>query len=153
MTNMRMQDGRVTDEQLALEAAHSLAERTFRRADIPSVRHFAFEFGSRAGLRAARLSDFVLAVSEAAACATVGGPCTAWVRLWATDTHAFCEVRGDGMLLLRSARGSSARGFRPGGRQGEEEAMRRWVLRQVCDHVCVIAGPDEVRVLLSMAIA
>ena len=95
----------------------------------------------------------MLAVSEAAACATVGGPCTAWVRLWATDTRVFCEVRGDGMLLLRSARGSSARGFCPGGRQGEEEALRRWVLRQVSDHVCVAAGPDGVRVLLSMAIA
>jgi hypothetical protein len=130
-----------------------LAERAFRRGDIPAVRRFTQAFGLRTGIASARLTDFVLAVSEAAACATVGGPCTAWVRLWATDTHAFCEVSGDGMLLLRSARGSSARGFCPGGRQAEEEAMRRWVLRQVCDHVCVLAGPDEVRVLLSMAIA
>ena len=107
----------------------------------------------RIGLASARRTDFVLAVSEAAACATVGGPCTAWVRLWATDTRVFCEVRGDGTLLLRSVRGSSARGSCPGGRQGEEEALRRWVLRQVSDHVCVATGPDGVRVLLSMAIA
>lgn len=149
----RARSWQASDGRLPLSAPHRLAERAFRQGDIPDVRRFTQAFGTRTGLASARCTYFVLAVSEAAACATVGGPCTAWVRLWATDTRVFCEVRGDGTLLLRSARGISARGLRPGGRQGEEEALRRWVLRQVSDHVCVATGPDGVRVLLSMAIA
>jgi hypothetical protein len=138
MTNTRMQDGRVTDEQLALEAAHSLAERTFRRADIPSVRHFAFEFGSRAGLGAARLSDFVLAVSEAAACAVTRGPCTAKLRLWASGARVFFEAHGDGLSGL-SGRGP--------GRPDEAEALRRRLLRQLCDYASVESGPEGVTAL------
>ena len=82
--NTRMRNWRASDGQLALGGAHSLAERTFRQGDIPSVRRFAMEFGTRAGMGAARLSDFVLAVSEAAACAVTRGPCTARLRLWAS---------------------------------------------------------------------
>jgi hypothetical protein len=66
------------------------------------------------------------------------------VRLWVTGTRAFCEVRGDGLLLRRAARVT---------RLGEEEALRRWVLRRLSDHVSVASGDDGVRVLLSMTVS
>ncbi len=53
------------------------------------------------------------------------------------------------MAVLRRA----ANGARPAGRPGEEEALRRWVLRQLSDHVSVASGADGMRVLLSMSVA
>ena len=55
-----------------------------------------------------------------------------------------CEVHGDGLLLQRSPRGP---------RPGEEEAMRRGVLRQLSDFVSIASGPDGVWVQLSMRVA
>jgi hypothetical protein len=148
--NTRMRGLQASDGQLPLSAPHWLTERAFRQGDVPAVRRFAQAFGARTGIGPARLADFVLAVSEAAACATAVGPCTARVRLWMTGTRAFCEVRGNGMVLRRPARGGRVR---PDGRPGEEEAMRRWVLRQLSDHVSVASGQDGMRVLLSMRVA
>jgi hypothetical protein len=125
-----------------------LAVRAFQRGDVPAVRRFAKAFGARTGIAAARLGDFVLAVSEAAACASASGPCTAQVRLWVAGRRAFCAVRGDGILLRRASPG------RAGGRLDEAETMRRLVLRQLSDYFCVATGPDDgVRVLLSMSVS
>ena len=136
-----------------LSAPHGLAERAFRQGDVPAVRLFTRAFGARAGIEPGRLTDFVLAVSEAMACATACGPCTARVRLWLASNRAFCEVRGDGLLLRTSP------GIRPGGpaqpdeRHSEEEALRHWVLKQLSDYVSVASGPDGVWVLLSMTVS
>jgi hypothetical protein len=146
--NARTRGLQASDDRLPLSVPHRLTERAFRRGDVPAVRRFTQAFGARAGIGTRRLADFVLAVSEAAACATAVGPCTARVRLWMTGTRAFCEVRGDGLLLRRSARGTG-----PGGQPGEEEAMRRWVLKQLSDYVSIASGPEGVRVLLSMQVA
>jgi hypothetical protein len=159
------------------------AERTFRQDEVPAVRRFAEAFGARAGLRSARLADFVLAASEAAACAIAWGPCVTRVRLWMTGRRAFCEVRGDARIMRRAthgsawhgaacwpgttARGTAARGTArhsavwpgpvwpgaepPDGLHGEEAALRRWVLRQVCDYVSVASGPDGAWVLLCVS--
>jgi len=140
MTNIRMRNWQVSDGQLALGTAHSLTERTFRRGDLPSVRRFAQEFGAQAGLGAARLSDFVLAVSEASACAVTEGPCTARLRLWASGARVFCETCGDGL----SDRGP--------GRPDEAAALRRLLLRQLCDYASVQAGPNSVTVLASVGV-
>ncbi len=115
-----------------------------RQADIPSVRHFATLFGVRAGMGAAQMADFVLAVSEAAACATLHGPCTATLRLWTTQSRALCEIRGTG-VLRRPGPGQQPR--------GDAEALRRWLLQQVCDYVSVDSGADGVTVRFSMAVA
>jgi hypothetical protein len=130
-----------------------LSERSFRQADVPAVRRFAREFGLRAGLAKSRLSDLVLAVSEACACATAGGPCTARVRLWMSGSRAFCEARGDGMLLRRVPAGTEFAQARPAGRQAEEEALRHQVLRQLSDYLSVADGPGGIRVMLSMTVA
>ena len=122
-----------------------LAERRFRRGDAPAIRRFAQAFGMRTGLRGGLLSDFVLAVNEAAACTTECGQGTARVRLWLAGVRAYCEVRGDGPMLRRTAPGCL-----PGARPGEENLLRRRVLRQVSDYVCVASGPDGVRVLVTM---
>jgi hypothetical protein len=140
---------------------HLTAERTFRRGDAPEIRGFARAFGSRAGLRAGQLPDFVLAVNEAAACAVAYRPGAARVRLWSAGDRVYCEVRGDAPVRYGTG---AARGLPPGWRhgwrqagfhggfQGEEDALRRHVLRQVCDFVCVVSGPDATRVLLTMAV-
>jgi hypothetical protein len=130
--------------RLPVSAPHSLSELAFRQGDVPAVRRFTRAFGAGAGIGAARLADLVLAVSEAAACATGAGPCTARVRLWMTGSRAYCEVHGDGLLLQRSPRGP---------RPGEEEAMRRRVLRQLSDFVSIASGPDGVWVRLSLRVA
>jgi hypothetical protein len=144
LISARARGWQASDARLPLSAPHQLAERAFRRGDIPAVRRFARAFGTRMGIGSARLADFVLAVSEAAACATAAGPCTARVRLWVTGTRAFCEVRGDGLLLRRVARVTQP---------GEEETLRRWVLSRISDHVSVASGPDGAWVLLSMTVA
>ena len=122
-----------------------LTERTFRQQDVPAVRRFAEAFGARAGLGTARLAAVVLAASEAAACATAWGPCTARVRLWISGSRACCEVRADAMAVRRAAPGTGPR--------GEEAALRRSVLRQVSDYVSVASGPDGAWVFLSMSVA
>jgi hypothetical protein len=143
MKNIRMLDWQVTDGPRPGGAAHSLTERHFRQADIPSVRRFAREFGVRAGLGTVRLSDFVLAVSEAAACTVTRGPCTARLRLWASGSRVFCETHGDSL---------SDRGAGGPGRPDEAEALRRRLLRQLCDYACVESGPDGVTVFASIGV-
>jgi hypothetical protein len=140
---------RASDGRLPPAGQRQLTSRNFRRGDIPAVRRLAEVFGARAGFGSARLADFVLAASEAAACATAWGPCTARVRLWVSGGRAFCEVRGDAQALCRVTRGTT----RPGGLRGEEAALRRWVLRQVSDYVSEASGPDGAWVLLSMSVA
>ena len=183
---------RPSDGGLPLAESGWLADRRFRQDDVPAVRRFAEAFGARAGLRPARLADFVLAASEAAACAIAWGPCVTRVRLWTTGRRVFCEVRGDTRIMRRATRGSAWRGAAcwhgttargatargiaghgpawpgtawpgtawpgapwqgtgpPDGLRGEEAALRRWVLRQVCDYVSVASGPDGAWVLLSI---
>jgi hypothetical protein len=131
--------------RILLAPKSSLAEKMFHPADIPAIRCLAASFGARAGMSRARLADFVLAVSEAAACATHAGPCTARLRLWAAGPRAFCEVHGDGMVL-RQAGDRMRRG------DDEAEALRRWMLRQVCDHARLESGPRGVTVRFSMAV-
>ena len=105
----RMRGWQASEGQVPLRAPRWLAQRAFRQGDIPAVRLFARAFCARAGIGSARLADFVLAVSESAACATAVGPCTGRVRLWVTGRRAFCEVRGDGMLR-RAAHGAALPG-------------------------------------------
>jgi hypothetical protein len=137
----RMRGPNASRGHSVLPVARELVEQTFRQPDIPALRRAATAFGTRAGMGTARLTDFVLAVSEAAACAVAHGPCTARMRLWTTGSRAFCEMSGDGMLQLDGP---------PGGRRAEEERLRRWLLQRLCDHVSVESGPQGVTVLLSM---
>jgi hypothetical protein len=179
---------RPSDGGLPLAEPRWLAERRFRQDDVPAVRRFAEAFGARAGLRSARLADFVLAASEAAACAIAWGPCVTRVRFWMTGRRAFCEVRGDARIMRRATQGSARHGAAcwpgatarggagrgparpsparpspvwpgavwpgdepPDGVHGEAAALRRWVLKQVCDYVSVASGPDGAWVLLSVS--
>lgn len=149
MKNARMRGGwQASEGRLPPDEPRDLAERGFRQGDVPAVRRFTRAFGVRTGIASGRLTDFVLAVSEASACATAWGPCTARVRLWRAGRRAFCEVRGDGLLLRRAPEGAW-----PAGRQDEEEALRRLVLQQLSDYVSVVAGPRGLQVMLSMTVA
>ena len=155
-TRMRWQ---ASDGRLPVGEPRQLAERTFRQDDVPAVRRFAGAFGARAGIGPARLADFVLAASEAAACATAWGPSTARVRLWVSGSRAFCEVRGNATVLRRVGPGTAWQGAAwQGGEQldgsrGEAAALRRCVLSQVSDYVSVACGPGGPWVLLSMSVS
>jgi hypothetical protein len=140
MADTRTRTRSAADADRALSAAHSLAERTFRQGDIPSVRRLALEFGARSGLGAARLPDFVLAVSEAAACTVTHGPCTARLRLWASGPRLFCEAQGAPLAEHGP------------GRPDEAETLRRRLLRQLCDYASVESGPDGVTVVASFGL-
>ena len=118
-----------------------LAERTFRQSDLPAIRRFAAAFGARAGIKAGRHADFVLAVSEAAASALAYGPCSARLRLWTVGRRAFGEIYADEMMLPQGPRGV---------RQDGAETLRRWLLRQLCDDVSVEPGPHAVTVRFSV---
>jgi hypothetical protein len=142
MMNTWMRSWRASDARLPLGSAQWPSEQTFGQADVPSIRRFAREFADRAGIGAAQLTDFVLAVNEAAACAIAAGSCTARLRLWTAGARAFCAVSGDSMPHQGPG----------GGRQGDVEALRRWLLHQLCDNVSVQSGPDGVTVLLSMTV-
>ena len=137
---------RASNGQLPRTVPRWLTERSFRRRDIPAVRQFARAFGGRARVHPARLDDFVLAASEATASATACGPSTARVRLWVTGNRAYCEVRSVGALARRSGGPGLAR-------PGEEEALRRCVLRQLSDYVSVASDSDGMWVLLSLTLA
>jgi len=126
--DIRRRGWRPRGGRLPLAESRWPAERKFRQDDVPAIRRFARAFGARAGLGSVRLADFALAASEAAACATAWGPCVTRVRLWRAGT--------------RPSDGS----------HGEEAALRRRVLGQVCDYVSVASGPNGARVLLSMSV-
>ena len=119
------------------------AEQTFRQSDLPAIRRFAAEFGARAGIEAGRHADFVLAVSEAAACALAYGSCSARLRLQAVGTRASGEIHADDMPLRQGPRGV---------RQDGAETLRRWLLRQLCDDVSVEPGPHGVTVRFSVVL-
>jgi hypothetical protein len=141
MTNTRLLNWRATDGLLSLGGAQAVVERTFRQGDIPSLRRSAIEFGIRAGMRSVRLADFVLAVSEAAACTVAGGPCTARVRLWTSGQRVFCEAHGHSL----AHRGPS--------RHDEAERLRRRLLSRLCDYASVETGPGGVTVLAALAVS
>lgn len=121
----------------------SLAEQTFGQSDLPAIRRFAAEFGARAGVGAGRHADFVLAVSEAAACALAYGSCSARLRLRTVGTRAFGEIHADEMPPRQGPRGV---------RQDGAETLRRWLLRQLCDDVSVEPGPHGVTVRFSVVL-
>jgi hypothetical protein len=137
---------RASNGQLPRTAPRWLTERSFRRRDIPAVRQFARAFGARARLHPARLDDFVLAASEATASATACGPSTARVRLWVTGNRAYCQVRSGGAHETHHGGPVLAR-------PGEEEALRRSVLRRLSDYVSVASDSDGTWVLLSMTVS
>jgi len=103
----------------------------------------AAAFVARSGIEAGRHADFVLAVSEAAACALAYGPCSVRLRLWTAGTRALGEIHADDMLLLQGAHGV---------RQDGAETLRRWLLRQLCDDVSVEPGPHGVTVRFSVVL-
>ena len=119
----------------------SSAEQTFDQSDLPAIRRFAAEFGARAGIEAGRHADFVLAVSEAAACALAYGPCSARLRLWTTPGGAHCEVHGGRWI---SEEHPSAI------RLDDTDSLRLWLVWQICSDVALSHGPDGTTVRLSM---
>jgi hypothetical protein len=126
-------------------AGQLVEEKAFRRPDVPAVRVAAAGFGTRIGMGATRLGDFVLAASEAAATVVSQGPCLAKLRLWRAGRRVLCEARSDGMLFESGPR-AVARGADPG-------VLRLALLERICDHVSVESGSAGVIVRFSMAVA
>ena len=143
MVNTWMRGWTAGEGEQLHSAMSSLAKLTFRRQEIPAVRRFARAFGVRAGMEGGQLPDFVLAASEAATCALSHGPGVARLRLWSTGAHILGEIRGEDMLPVRG----------PGGvEQGEADTLRRWLLKQVCDHVSFEPGGYGMTVRFSLSV-
>lgn len=143
MANTWMLGWTASEGEQLVSAMCSLAKLSFRRQEIPAARRFATEFGVRAGIAGEPAADFVLAVSEAAACALSHGPGTARLLLWSTGARVHCEVRGEDMLPVRG----------PGGaEQGDTDTLRRWLLKRICDHVSFEPGPYGVTVRFSVTV-
>lgn len=143
MMNTWLRGWTASEGEQLLSTMSSLAKLRFRRQEIPAVRRFATVFGIRAGMAGGRLADFVLAVSEAAACALSHGAGTARLRLWSTGTRVHCEISGEGMRPVDG----------PGrAEQGETDRLRRWLLKQLCDHVSLEPGPYGVTARFSVTV-
>jgi hypothetical protein len=63
------------------------------------VRRVAAGFGVFLGIGATRLADFVLAVSETAACAVCQGAAGAVLRLWQDGMSVCCEADSRGVTV------------------------------------------------------
>ena len=144
MASAQMRGLHTGHDQHLLSAESSLARLTFRRADRADVRRFAAAFATRAGMAGPKLTDFLLAVNEGAACAVSHGPCTARLRLWTMGARVLCEIRGDGLLLAHGPRAAE---------QGDAEALRRHLLARICDRARVEADSSGVTVRFSIAAA
>jgi serine/threonine-protein kinase RsbW len=144
VANTWMRDWTASEGEQLFSAMCSPARLSFRRQEIPAVRRFATEFGIRAGMAGVRLADFVLAVSEASACALSHGAGTARLRLWSTGTRVHGEISGEGMRPVDG----------PGrAEQGDTDTLRRWLLKQICDHVSLEPGPYGVTARFSVTVA
>jgi hypothetical protein len=137
-----MDTAMVQDEhqQEARAARQGGFESTFTVHDLAAVRCLAAELGRRAGLGPARLSDFVLAINEAATSAVCHGCDRATLRLWACADEVYGEVRG----------GRWVSGQPPPAVPDDTDSLRLWVVWQVCDEVTMSCGPDETTVLVSV---
>jgi hypothetical protein len=116
-------------------------DRTFCIDDLWALRRLAAEHGRQAGLSPARLTDFVLAVNEAATNAVCRTSERARLRLWVTGDDVCCEVHGGSWISAQPAPVS-----------GDADSLRLWVMWQVCREVRLSYGPRETSVLLTMGV-
>jgi len=139
-----MPDVTTNGSRIARSAADAPAGRyegTFSADDLADVRRLAERHGRQAGLGLRRLSDFVLAVNEAATNAIRHGCQRARLRLWITPHGVTCEVQGGRWI---SEEHPSAI------RLDDTDSLRLWLVWQICSDVALFHGPNGTTVRLSM---
>jgi anti-sigma regulatory factor (Ser/Thr protein kinase) len=111
---------------------------------LTGIREFTAALAHRAGLRAHRVSDLVIAVAELAAntLAHAGGPGT--VTIWITNDEVVCQVQDQGQITNPLAGKVRPAPDAPGGGRG------LWLVHQVCDHVEIRSGQYGTTVRLHM---
>lgn len=118
----------------------TVREIAFRAENLLAVRRMVVRAGTDAGLRAARIQDFVTAVNEVATNSLVHGGGTGTLRVWHDPARLTCEVRDAGHydrpLADRERPGPQASGPRG-----------LWVANQLCDllQIRTLAGGTVVR--------
>ncbi len=115
-------------------------ELAFTPWQLTGLRAAVLECGHAAGLGAARVEDFVLAVNEAAGNAVEHGYGTGLLQVWQRADVLICEVHDAGVLT------DPLPGLRPP-HPAEARGRGMWIARQLCDllHVWVDQYGTHVR--------
>jgi anti-sigma regulatory factor (Ser/Thr protein kinase) len=113
--------------------------------NLSEVRAVAEQQARRAGLPDARVTDFVIAVSEVAANTVRHARSAGSMEIWSDATEIVCEIRDAGFIA------DPAAGRRPpppgaGGGHG------LWLVRQVCDRVELRSDRNGTIVRLHMSL-
>jgi len=121
------------------------AEMTFTMGDLPEVRQFTEGWAWQAGMSAAAVTDFVIAVNEIAANAVRHGSPQAGLRLQVAADAVSAEIRDNGHWSLAMPPVPTDCGTRVvGGWMG----LR--IARLICDEVQITIGAGGTTVLLRM---
>jgi anti-sigma regulatory factor (Ser/Thr protein kinase) len=113
------------------------------RTDLSAVRAVVGERARQAGLPEARVSDLVLAVSEAAANTLRHAKSCGTLSVWCDEREIVCEIRDEGVIADPLA------GYRrpPPDATGGHGL---WLVRQVCDQVEIRSGPGGTTIRMHM---
>lgn len=113
------------------------------RTDLSAVRAVVSERARQAGLPEARISDLVLAVSEAAANTLRHTRSQGTLAIWCDEREIVCEIRDEGVIADPFA----------GQRRPAPDATGGhglWLVRQVCDAVEIHSGTAGTTVRMHM---
>jgi anti-sigma regulatory factor (Ser/Thr protein kinase) len=98
----------------------------FRLHDLPAVRHLVRLYAVRAGLRAERTGDLVLAVNELATNSVRHGGGSGMLTIWSTGSSLVCDVADRGRIA-----DPLAGRVRPPA--GSSRGQGLWIASQLCD--------------------
>jgi anti-sigma regulatory factor (Ser/Thr protein kinase) len=110
------------------EPVGDVRELAFDVSQLPELRTFVSERAAAAGMRAARMPDLVLAVTELGANSARHGGGSGRLRMWRDGRHLVCEV-GDGGRIVDPLAGRR----RP--ETGQIGGYGLWLANQVCELV------------------
>jgi anti-sigma regulatory factor (Ser/Thr protein kinase) len=119
---------------------------TFTLGDLPEVRRFTEGWAWRAGISAAGITDFVIAVNEIAANAVRHGSPQAVLWLQVAVDAVTAEVRDNGRWQLGVPRMPEDGAPAAGG------GMGLTIARRVCDDIHITTGWGGTAVVLRMAL-
>jgi anti-sigma regulatory factor (Ser/Thr protein kinase) len=116
---------------------------TLIASSLHRLRGEAETFATDAGLAAARVADFVLAVDEVATNSVRYGGGSGVAIMWSDDSAVYCELRDRGRFTDPLAGRQTPHPERASGRG-------LWIANQLCDLVQLRSGSHSTRVRLSI---
>ncbi|GAA3757882.1 hypothetical protein GCM10022225_48930 [Plantactinospora mayteni] len=129
---------------VAPDGTPPLLAETFDSDRVTEIRHTVAACAETAGLRDARLDDFVLAVNELMTNAVRHGGGRGWLRLWRTGGVLYCLVSDTGAGI-----GADRLGDRRRPVPEIAGGWGLWLARQLSDDMLVHSGPTGTTVRIS----